>query len=527
MKKNITILGIILFYLTPLNAQTPTIKWWYDVLDSSFGQSAAGDIDNDGKMEIVFGCYRNDSSIYALNAIDGTLKWKFNAHSYQKEGCNDVAILIADTDNDDTLDVVVPSSCNPKTYCFRGKDGSIKWEAPTGGSDSPPTFADIDGDGKPEILHGGFDGAIRCFNAEDGSAAWTLPVHNNAWIQTAPSLVDLNGDGNLDIVVATWAFSPDTDKIYAFDGTNRNLLWSKPLDNHAYHGTAIGDIDNDGKPELIIGDYDGKLYVFNGENGSLLWTYQGQVYIGAPATLADVNHDGYCDIIFCDGYGVGVLDRFGSLMWYYSIPNYGQTFRGVAVADVTGDGRNDIVFGTQTGKVYCLNGMNGTLHWSVDLQAHIGKTFDINHAPLIADFDSDGLMDVFIVGGNTDYPNFSNNYGRAYLISTGPGHGPNWLMFQHDYRRLSNHCEFPVGLTNNETRNDALTIYPNPAKEQFIILGEFNGNVKIYNTLGQLIQTSKIEGVNSTVNVSNLIPGIYIIEAYNNNKYKKQTLTIY
>lgn len=508
-----------------IHAQTPTIKWWYDVLDSSFGMSAAGDIDKDGKMEIVFGCYRNDSCIYALNAENGTLQWKYNAKTNLAEGCNDVAILIADTDNDDTLDVVVPSSCNPKTYCFRGKDGTVKWQTPTAGSDSPPTFADIDNDGKPEILHGGFDGKVMCLNAENGSVAWTLPVFSNAWTQTAPTLVDLNGNGQLDIVVSTWAFSPDTSRIYAFNGATQSLMWSKAVSDYVYHGTAVGDIDKDGKPELIFGDYNGVIYALNGENGSTLWTYQAQVYVGAPVTIADVNQDGYCDVLFCDGYGVGALDRFGNSMWYYAIPNFGQSFRGVAVSDVTGDWKPDIIFGTNTGSVYALNGANGNLHWAFDLKAHIGKDFDINHAPLISDFDSDGLMDVFIVGGSTDYPNFSANYGRAYLLSTGPGHGPDWLMFQHDVRRQSNVCEFPVSI-NEPLQDMNLNIYPNPSSGVVHLMGGLSGEVNVYNCLGQCIVKKKVESSSTTLDLTQLKSGIYFLEHVDGQKVRRQRICI-
>lgn len=91
------------------------------MLDSSFGQSAAGDIDNDGKLEVVFGCYRNDSSVYALNAEDGTLLWRQNTRNPFGGGCNDVAIALYDIDGDDSLEVIVPSSCNANTFCFRGK----------------------------------------------------------------------------------------------------------------------------------------------------------------------------------------------------------------------------------------------------------------------------------------------------------------------------------------------------------------------------------------------------------------------
>ena len=89
MKSIIMFICFVILTLKIAEAQTPRILWWFDTNDSSFGQTAMDDIDNDGKYELVFGCYRNDSLIYALNAEDGSLLWKFNTTEYQ-EGCNDV-----------------------------------------------------------------------------------------------------------------------------------------------------------------------------------------------------------------------------------------------------------------------------------------------------------------------------------------------------------------------------------------------------------------------------------------------------
>ena len=153
---------LLLISLFHLPAQTPSIKWWFDTNDSAFGSAAAADIDGDEKLEIVFSCYRNDSMVYALNAEDGSLLWKKNTSPGFAEGCNDVAPLIYDVDKDDLLEVVLPSSCNPVTFCFAGADGSIEWSTDLHGSDSPPTVSDIDNDGKPEILHGNFGGYVSC-----------------------------------------------------------------------------------------------------------------------------------------------------------------------------------------------------------------------------------------------------------------------------------------------------------------------------------------------------------------------------
>jgi outer membrane protein assembly factor BamB len=511
MKKYIPIIVIILFLSEKLQAQVPQIKWWYDVFDSSFGQSAAGDIDKDGKLEIVFGCYRNDSSIYALNAENGTLLWRYNAHVANAEGCNDVAIAMYDVDKDDTLEVIVPSSCNPKTFCFRGKTGAVLWQTSTAGSDSPPTIADINNDGKEEILHGGFNGHVLCMQSETGSVLWDKEIFANSWVQTAPTVVDLNGDGQLDFVVGTWAFSPDTSKLYAYSGSNQSLLWSKPVSDYIYHGTAVADIDKDGKPELIFGDYNGVIYALNGEDGSLLWQYQASVYVGSPITIADVNHDGNCDIIFCDGFGVGVLDKTGSLLWYYTIPKNANSFRGVAVGDINGDNSLDIVFGTGKGDLIVLNGYNGSVIWDLDLAAHIGKEFDINHAPLIADFDQDGKIDIFIVGGKTDYPNFQTNYGRAYMITAGVGNGPEWLMFQHDLRRKSSMCDAPLSDNSIHRSQATFTLYPNPTSEYIDIQSEVNGDMNIYNSIGQIIKYEKISINTKRIDVSSLPIGLYYV----------------
>ena len=65
-----------------------------------------------------------------------------------------------------------------------------------------------------------------------------------------------------------------------------------------YHGCSFADIDEDGKPELVIGCYDNHVYVFNGEDGSLTWQYIAPSYIGAPTSIGDLNNDGFFEIVF-------------------------------------------------------------------------------------------------------------------------------------------------------------------------------------------------------------------------------------
>lgn len=531
MKKAILLLTIscVFSFLNRGIAQSPTIKWWYDINDASFGQSAAGDIDGDGKLEVIFSCYRNDSCVYALNAEDGSLLWKYNTHPPGFEGCNDVAPVIYDVDNDGQLDVILPSSCNPTTFCFNGQTGAIKWQCAMRGSDSPPTIADIDNDGKPEILHGEFGGYVMCINAESGTQSWEISVDTDSWIQTAPTIVDLDNNGQLDFVVGTWNNVNYADNaIYAYRGDNHTLLWKYTVSDVIYHGSAVADLDNDGKPELVVGSYNDTLYCINGENGTTKWKYAANGgYIGAPATIADIDNDGDCEVVFVSGYQIIALSNAGILKWQYDIPgSFAQAFRGVAIADINNDAYLDLVFGADNGKLTALKGNDGTLLWSMDLAAHYGNSdFALDHAPLIADFDNDGMLDIFIVGGHGVLdPTFLNNYGRAYMITAGIGNGPAWLMFQHDIQRQSSLCNnTTIGI--NEIKAPSLSVIsisPNPSNT-FITINfsnpkNENNTLVIYNVAGQIVQKmDKITGSEIKIENRNWESGIFFVKLQNDS----------
>lgn len=530
MKKLIIIPILLISFIEfqSMHALSPTIKWHFDFNDNSFGQAAAADIDGDGKLEIVFGTYRNDSCVYALNSEDGSLLWKFNSG-----GCNDAAPLIYDVNYDSTLEVIIASSCVPTTFCLNGVDGTILWTCPTRGTDSPPSIADIDNDEKLEILHGEFNGWVIGIDAETGVKEWEILVDSSTnWIQTAPTIIDINKDGQLDFVVASWG-TDTSSSIWAYLGDNLELLWRSNIpQGHIYHGTSYADIDNDGKDELLNGSYDGKVYALNSEDGSLLWDYEfsedNLYYIGAPLTIADINNDKKYEIIFNDFDIVGVLSEEGNLLWHYQQSNYATTFRGVVTSDINGDNFLDLIFGNSKGILTAINGFDKSLLFSLDLAEHLGKDYKMDSAPLVADFDNDGVLDVFITGGYSNYPDVENNYGRAYLVSTAEGNGPDWLMFQRNHWR--NACiqiDKSSGINNNfkiESNSNILFLSDVSIIEYFNSMN-VNTVIEIYSLTGKLITKDRLYNKqNIFIHLNSLYSNIYLIRTINSTN---QTILYY
>lgn len=149
------------------------------------------------------------------------------------------------------------------------------------------------------------------------------------------------------------------------------------------------------------------------------------------------------------------------MRWSWSDPQFAFSFRGPAVTDLNGDGVPDVVFGTSRGMLRALDGGNGSSILEMDLRAEYGdERFELDHAPLVSDFDGDGLLDIFIAGGYGVIP-MDENFGRAYMITVGTDAGPEWRMFQRDILRRGNVCAEPVSAIG-ESPLPELEAYPNP-----------------------------------------------------------------
>ena len=148
-----------------------------------------------------------------------------------KNGCNWENIPTNLTD---------PALGKPLNQNPMGGDGGTRQT--DGGVHSVPVVGDINGDGVKEILFNSYDGKVHCFSAKDSSrevAGWpfTLPGNSTgSYFEFAaePTLADVNGDGKLEVVLASWTetsaskhpANPRTGHngaVYVLDGSGKQI----------------------------------------------------------------------------------------------------------------------------------------------------------------------------------------------------------------------------------------------------------------------------------------------------------------
>lgn len=428
--------------------QTLDVLWEVPLNSPSFGGAATADVDADGRLEIAFATYFGDSAVRVLNGEDGTELWKYQGGGESGTGeCLDASVKLTDLDGDGRLELIAPVSNTSLVLAFDAASGSLLWTYEAGYGeciDTPPTITDVDGDGSPEIAIGTFKGNVHLVTAA-GELLRVVKVAPGA-VQSGPTIIDLDGDGHADIVAANFRGDHKVHAVSIAPAVGEDPegvveLWSVQTGSHIYHGCSLGDLDGDGEPELVIASYDGKVYAIR-RDGSLLWTCDTtERYIMAPTVIADVDGDGTPEVIVtCEK--ITVIRSDGEIMYSVAAdprPNkpYGwPVTRGVAVADLNGDGELDLAYVTGAGLFRALRGRDGEAIYEFDAATLHDKPLGTgSHCPIIADFDGDGRLDVFFVIGGVQG---EDRHGRAVCLTGFAGSGPGWYMFRHDHLNSGN-----------------------------------------------------------------------------------------
>ncbi len=344
---------------------------------TSNGRAATGDIDLDGRPEIIL--------VGTEPGRSGT-QWGLKIVAYE-----------------DTGDIKWISESLPSSYRHSHdpnhatSDGNFR--------DSGVIIADIDMDGTPEVIVGhGAEGVVGVTVFDNnGQKRWTRISTRSRGCgcsnpNALPAVADIDLDGFPEIIYLNSAFSHTGE-----------VLWQ--ADFRPMYDVAIANLDDDPYGEVLFAGYS---YIYLMEHdGTVKWNLSVNTFkCQWVPTIADFNSDGLPEIGMTGGswrdYHYTVLNRDGTLLWQTEI-NHPKT--GATVFDLDRDGTNEVIFSDVLSGAYDMliriwDGRDGSEKMSFDPNWQGSAAWSF---PIMADVDADGHAEMVLVGPS------STVYGGLYV----------------------------------------------------------------------------------------------------------------
>jgi hypothetical protein len=337
---------------------------------------AMGDFNGDGKLDIV-----TANAVYASMAVSvllGNGNGTFQAPIYAVlldpigQGLIPMSAAVGDFNGDGKLDLVVASLVPGDLQSYPG--------------------AIVD-----NVLLGHGDGSF-------GAQNWSGVIGEQQTFNAAVAVGDFNGDGKLDLATAFHALFGSGVAVALGTGTGTFSAPSSYTVGYSPNSVAVGDVNGDGKLDLVTGNTnDVSVLLGNGTGSFGAAQYYAASSGIASVALADFNGDGKLDIVGANGGGVSMLFGTGTGSFWPPV-NVAAASNpvGVVVGDFNGDGDPDIAWAG-----YSANTVSVALNtndWS-------GPAFiDVSGVPSTS---TAGVADTFTATIRDSFGNIDTGYRRT------------------------------------------------------------------------------------------------------------------
>jgi hypothetical protein len=246
--------------------RTKTGEWEYHLIDDTFDRVEAGgalaDIDGDGRLELVAGGDWQGNIVYWWDSPDDTTQPWIRREIFRMPQNQSHDQMIADVDNDGRLEVYFWNQ-GSKTifYAPVPDDPRISpWQVYaifTGVLEEGLCYADVDGDGKNELIAG-----LSWYRPPKSPGGnWERHEFARGYVSPKSVVADFDGDGKPEIVVSEGDASlngREYGRVVMFkSGNDPTAMW-EPCVLHDRllepHSLQVADFDGDGKPDLFVGE---------------------------------------------------------------------------------------------------------------------------------------------------------------------------------------------------------------------------------------------------------------------------------
>ena len=330
-------------------------------------------------------------------------------------------VAVADYDNDGYLDIYFVSGNDGTNHLYKNQgDGTFIETASEAGiaisgvKGSGPTFADIDGDGWLDLFVGAVDNDPYYLFHNNKNGTFTDITVSAGVIITAPNSVsttfgDIDNDGDLDMFISHWGNHLESDKsleiVWRNDTENgvikfvdistewgmNEIYQAQTLENSfdSSFVPSLSDIDNDGDIDLLLASDFGHSKVLRNDGNKFTRTNIDSLtdQFGMGSAMADIDNDGDMD-------------------WYVTSIH----------AKAPNDQSKDLTAGYGGNRLYINDGEGNFANRAGSKKVGDGGWA---WAACLADFNNDGLTDIFHVNGwgqtDIDFMQYQEDFSRMYL----------------------------------------------------------------------------------------------------------------
>jgi hypothetical protein len=279
--------------------------------------------------------------------------------------------------------------------------------------DFDPTYPGL------EVIQGSHThGLLYAFHA-DGTLMEGWPVYPGGEFWGSPSAGDIDGDDTLEVVASTWKSWVRPNRVFAYEYDGSDVEgWpvihsgGSTTNEGSYESPVVGDLDGDGDVEVIQKTIMGYIYVWEGDGSAYEHADSTGKFYDLPegswsygkASLGDIDGDGKAEVVVGSSHGSSgglyAIDHEGSVKPGFPVQVGGKrVYSRIAIADFEPDSAGlEIAFiqansGENVQHVYIVSSSGNVLPgWPVDEATGVDLLAFSN--PSAGDVDSDGELEL-------------------------------------------------------------------------------------------------------------------------------------